>query len=293
MKTLVVIRTKSNPSNNPAPVSALAGKINADIALSIYDDQADWTTEIEKVHFYRGGKWSGLYDFFACHPEDLENYDLFWFPDDDIETDAPTVNRFLEIVKRQRFELAQPALSPDSYYSSPIVLAHDRFEFRRTNFVELMMPVMDRTMLKRLLPVFEERHAALGIDLMWHQLASYPDRNVAIVDGAPMGHRRQRNTHLKNRMKDLSVDIQVEKRETMSAFGIREPWQVVRSARTKDGLDLSRSVRLLAALVNDQFRNQGRLELQRMSYLEWAGMVVGQMICRPDAPAFDRSKWKG
>jgi hypothetical protein len=292
MRILTTIRLGSAVASNPAPIAALAGEIQSDLSLSVYDTGYAAPFQAKTRHRFQGGKWTGLYDYFLQNPGDIDAYDLFWFPDDDIEADAQAVNRFLSIVCQEQFELAQPALTPDSYFNHLITLAHPSFAFRRTNFVELMMPIMTRRMLLKLLPIFKDRHAALGIDLFWHQLASRPDQNVAIVDAAPLRHGRRGQVLLKSAMREQSIDIDAEKRETMGVLSVRAPLQVVRAARTKTNTELTRGPALWWNVARDLQQAKGRMTAQKATMLEWIGLAAGQILGRPDRLAFDPAKLK-
>lgn len=240
-------------------------------------------------HHFPGGKWAGIHDFFRQHPELLDRYDWFWFPDDDIETTPEDARRFLDVVRREGFALAQPSLRPDSYYAHRITLSNPRFEFRRTNFVELMIPVIRRDLLKKVLPLFKDRHAALGLDFFWHQLTERPARDVAIVDAVAMGHYRPRQTHLKGRMSSMGVDIDAEREGTFRQFAIRRQLPVILSGVTANGRHLERGL----ALWRAYFRGLGEIrELATrgpFGYREMAGMLYRQLTTRTDTACFDRA----
>lgn len=141
-------------------------------------------------HEYAGGKWQGIFDFFAKNPDCLEDYDYFFFPDDDIETTAQTVLEFFRIATENKLELAQPALKVDSYFSHIITLARSDSLLRSTNFVELMIPLMTRSVLRQALPLFENTVYGWGLDRLWSNFAENPQTGVAIVDAVPVGHYR-------------------------------------------------------------------------------------------------------
>ncbi len=201
-------------------------------------------------HYFKGGKWSGLFDYFRTRPELLERSRYFWFPDDDIETSGDTIRRFLAVVREKDLKLAQPALTPDSYYAHRITLHNPNFTIRRTNFVELMMPIMHRDVLVQVLPIFEGRHAALGLDLFWHQLTPDPQRNVAIIDATPMRHARPRRKHLNGNLSSMAIDMLQERQRTMEELSIRASTPGVHSAETVGGATLNKGPLLTLALVH-------------------------------------------
>ena len=238
----------------------------------------------DPVHHFQGGKWAGIYDFFR--------YDYFWFPDDDIETTPENAFRFLDIVRREGLVLAQPALTPDSYYAYPITLANPRFRFRRTSFVELMMPIIRRDLLQAVLPMFRDRHAGMGLDFFWQQLTRHPDRDVAIIDAVAMGHFRPRQTHLKGRMSEMNVDIHAERDRTMEEFSIRPQPPATLSAITREGKELRRGLALwLTCLLGLM---QMRRQTARRPLTRWAILkhMKNQWTFNRDAHCYDQAAYE-
>ncbi|WP_194539865.1 DUF707 domain-containing protein [Pseudovibrio japonicus] len=231
-------------------------------------------------HHFVGGKWTGIFSFFRTYPEVLNKYEYFWFPDDDIQTTPEDADRFLEIVKREGFQLAQPALEPDSYYAHRITLANPLLSFRRTNFVELMMPILHRDLLLKVLPLFEGRHFAQGLDYMWHQLSRNPERDVAIIDETPMGHRRPRQVCLKGNMSKMQVDMMSEREATFRELNICRQAPVVISAKTKDGIELQRSSRLTVKLLMGMWSCRAKITRQPWSANDYFRMLGQQALGR-------------
>jgi len=202
----------------------------AEVAYSTYGENIE-----PGSHHYRGGKWAGLFDFFVKQPDLLERYEYFWFPDDDICTTGDAAAAFLSLCHLRNFEIAQPALTPDSYFAYRETIQSPLFEYRRTNLVELMMPCMRRSFLRKILPLFEGRHAALGLDWVWQNSADRPQTNVAIVDAYPMRHSRPRNTHLATKMRGQNISIADERANTFEALSIQPLTPVVYGGMLKNG----------------------------------------------------------
>ena len=72
---------------------------------------------------------------------DIEQYELFFFPDDDLDFTTEDASRLFEICKAQDLMLAQPALDATSMVSFEITRAVPGSFLRYTNFVEVMCPV--------------------------------------------------------------------------------------------------------------------------------------------------------
>jgi hypothetical protein len=162
-----------------------------DLAISSFDsDQASDFPEAEHFDFYKGGKWDGIFRFFQLHPDLLDRYDYVWLPDDDIETTSADIDRMFALCRGYGLELAQPALTPDSYFWHPVTLQCPLTRLRYTNFVEVMVSVLAADVLRRALPYFEHTKSGWGIDYMWSRLTSDPRRKCAILDEITVRHTR-------------------------------------------------------------------------------------------------------
>jgi len=198
-------------------------------------------------HKYAGGKWPGIFDFFARNPDCLEHYDYFFFPDDDIETTARTVLEFFDIVTENRLELAQPALKADSYFSHIITLARSSSLLRCTNFVELMLPLMTRSILRQALPLFENTVYGWGLDGFWSNFAENRQTGVAIVDAVPVGHYRPlagKNATTETAQYARNV-MHAELNSFKEKFGRNALRPAMFSARLKSGKTLRTRARLI------------------------------------------------
>jgi hypothetical protein len=115
------------------------------------------------------------------------------------------------------FEIAQPALSAESQHTYPVTLRCPPFSHRLTNFVELMLPVLSRSVLKRVLPLCSGNWSGRGIDWIWYQFVSDKQRAVAIIDAIPMAHRRPLRSHLRGRMQERGVCPDAERARVVDA----------------------------------------------------------------------------
>lgn len=231
-------------------------------------------------HICLGGKWLGLCDLFRQQPKLLDEHEYFWFPDDDIQTTPEDIQRFFRLCQLRGFELAQPALTPNSFYAYRLTVGNPWFEYRLTNFVELMMPLMHKKLLIQLLPIMADKHAALGVDWLWHQLVSKPREQVAIIDSVKMGHYRPRNTHLVSRMRAHEIDLLEERKQTFKELGIKPYQHTAHAGRLLNGI----KVKGLCAKLNvvmGYFTIRKKITQQRWKYKHYraflsAGKAEGQ-----------------
>lgn len=268
--TFLVLCRIENSSKAPAWLTNLGPA--AHVEYSTYGDSPE-----PGIHHYRGGKWTGIFDFFKNNPQTLQAFQFFWFPDDDIVTCADTAVEFMALCQSESFELAQPALSPESYFAYRETIVSPFFRYRKTNFVELMMPCMRRDFLLRALPLFENRHAALGIDWIWQNLASDPRNKVAIADCYPMFHSRPRNTHLAQKMSAQSISIAEEKARTFESLAVPVMTPIVYGGVSRRGRHIGSNLRVSAMLFAGYLNVRSRIANGRWQFKHTRKLVLKQL----------------
>lgn len=189
MKNLVVARCGKN-SLHP---NWLAGESpEFDLIVTYYGDQVPeaWENQGYPIHMIKGSKWKGLYQFFNTH-DIWREYDNILLPDDDLLFDAKTLNTFFRVVCDLNLDLAQPALDTQSYFTHPITLVSESFDFRITNFVEIMCPCLSRRFLEESLPLFAMSDSGYGMDNYWATLLDEKGfQPPVIVDRTTITHTR-------------------------------------------------------------------------------------------------------
>ncbi|MGE6742189.1 hypothetical protein ACQKGC_18105 [Allorhizobium pseudoryzae] len=146
----------------------------------------------------KGGKWDGLYRSFQQLALDLDVYDYVWLPDDDIATTGAAIEQIFALSRRYDLALSQPALTQGSYYSYFPLLQCRAFRLRYTNLVEIMVPCLNRAMLKRALPLFENTMTGFGLDYVWCRWPESGPYRSAILDAVAVHHTRPVGKHLKS-----------------------------------------------------------------------------------------------
>lgn len=121
---------------------------------------------------------------------DLWNYKAVMIIDDDLTPHGCSIadifNKFIETNMR----VGQPALSHDSFYSHPITLVDAKFDWRITNFVELMCPIFTKEALSNYIKYFDETVSGFGLDNLWSKKEWEFNGGLAIIDSATMRHNR-------------------------------------------------------------------------------------------------------
>lgn len=142
------------------------------------------------LSFEKGGKWDGLSVCLSKLGDRLSAYDWICLPDDDLWTQAPTWSRFFDLLDVLKPQIAQPALTHNSFYSHDITLQRKRCAARWTNFVEVMSPAFRRDTLRQALEAISSHKTGWGLDYVWQRQAQGSERALAIVDATPVLHTR-------------------------------------------------------------------------------------------------------
>lgn len=235
-----------------------------DLALSLYDEVAlPGPDAAEFIHHAKGGKWDGLSRFFAEFPEVIDQYDYFWLVDDDIEATRAEVAELFNYVSERDFDLAQPSLSLDSYYSHRLTLHCPGFAHRHTNFVELMAPVLSRHLLLNAMPMFAITGSGHGMDWMWQRLARDPKTGVAIIDAIVVRHFRPLRQHLAARLNAAGINTVAERAQLVKKWKISREHAYAFAGRLASGEIVRSRTRLALLMVRAYWRERSQIQKPR------------------------------
>lgn len=164
---------------------------NFDLLLSSYDPSLP-PPEGDGVHFeYRPGrKVAGYGAMLAEHEQLIARYDYVALFDDDLIVGPGDLSRLFDIAATHNLKIAQPALTPDSYFTYAALLRHPGFLLRHLTYVEMMCPVFRTDILLALRPLFDMGYES-GIDIIWSNLVDAGPRDLAVIDAVAVQHSRR------------------------------------------------------------------------------------------------------
>lgn len=162
-----------------------------DVLLSAYDP-AVTATEGEGIMFEvrPGSKVAGYGGLLREHRALLARYDYVALFDDDLLIESTDLTRLFTIVREHKLKIAQPALTPESYFTYAALLRHPGFVLRYMSYIEMMCPIFRADVLERLIPLFELGHES-GIDIIWSNLVWEHPRDFAVIDAVPVVHTQR------------------------------------------------------------------------------------------------------
>ncbi len=167
----------------------------------------------------KGPKWPVLHDLIHQYQMDILQYDYIWLPDDDLAADTKTINRIFDFCAALQLELAQPALTLNSYISHPITLVNHSFLMRYTNFVEIMAPVFSRAFLQRCAATFDENLSGHGLDYLWPTFSTEPYQ-IGILDACQVRHTRPLGGPLYETIAQQGKSVAQDLPEVLKKYGL-------------------------------------------------------------------------
>lgn len=163
------------------------------IALSYEQEENTYPENSHDALYYApGSKVKGYYDWIKSNRSIFSDYEYIALIDDDVITTHADLNRLFQYCKTLNLQLAQPALTQDSYYSLLITRQHKSFLHRWTNWVEIMAPIFSANLLEKCLETFPLNFYGGGsLESLWPRLCKRMIGSVAIIDKIPIQHTRE------------------------------------------------------------------------------------------------------
>jgi hypothetical protein len=188
-RNLIFIRAGAG---NPWPFGAnwQPESRNFDIAASYFSPPDEASALFRHADFILAGGLSKYHaaQKFLQETLLLNHYKYFWFVDDDLEFQF-SADDFINFCAGQKFSVAQPALTADSFFTFQITRHHPGMLFRITNYVETMCPLFEASHLKSVINIFDRSISSYGLDIYWSSRMA-PGQQAAIVDAFQMRHTR-------------------------------------------------------------------------------------------------------
>lgn len=194
-----------------------AGSSKFDIVALCYEEIAT-----EKLHqacqvlSLSGKKFDLLVQYFKTHKV-WQEYDYIFLPDDDLIIEPLGIESLFSAMRKYDLQLAQPALTRDSYYSHRITRTSvfGSLALRYTNFVEIMCPIFSARALKKCYKTFAASSTGYGLDYVWPQILL--NERIAIVEAIPIIHRRKIRSW--KAMEKAGIDPHQFIKQVISHFG--------------------------------------------------------------------------
>ena len=233
-RNLVIVRA-GNSSLHPDWLKG-DGSRNWDIVVNYFGDDPDLYKQKDVIRIdSKGPKWPALHQLLEANPQFISDYDYIWLPDDDLLATKADINSLFDLVKAYRLEVAQPALTWDSYYSHITTLRNNMTKIRFTNYVEVMAPCFCSAVLRKTLPLFNSNLSGWGLDYLWAAFVDNPTSGIAIIDEVTVRHTRPVGGPNYKLLRETGTSPWDELRTLCKAHGLNEePALVTHKAIRRD-----------------------------------------------------------
>jgi hypothetical protein len=119
----------------------------------------------------------------------LDGFEFAIICDDDIILPANFLDRYLELIVRYDFALAQPARTHDSFIDHRFVEQLDGLVARCTQFVEIgPLFSVHRRAFPLIFPFDETSPMGWGYDYVWPTVVAKANLKMGIIDAVPVAH---------------------------------------------------------------------------------------------------------
>ena len=234
------------------------GERNWDLVVSYFGHDPDRHRAPDVVRIDGPGpKWPALHALLAERPELVAEYDLVWLPDDDLMIDKTGINRLFSIAAEYQLEVAQPALTWDSYFGHITTLRNSQCTLRYTNYVEVMAPCLTRAVLLASLPLFNTNLSGWGLDFVWSRFVRHPASGIAIVDAVTVRHTRPVGGPNYKALRDGGIS----------------PWDELRNFCRRNGIDENPVISTHAAIRRDGWRIDAARRKRRFAITAALGYI--------------------
>ena len=187
---LVLVRAGDSSSHKDWTSDITNSDRNWDLAVSYFGAADQYPIHSEEiVSRDRGHKIPSLFRLFSNYPR-LLSYKSIWITDDDIATSWSNINLMFNLFLELDLWLAQPALTPDSYWSHPLTVQQPEYACRFVSFIEFMAPIFRSDQILNCLSVGADAVTGWGVDMIWPNLLGHPLSKLAVLDATPVRHTR-------------------------------------------------------------------------------------------------------
>lgn len=167
-----------------------------DVLLN-YFDGAEPNPRADVAVLQAGTKTTSIRRILSERPDLLLRYEAVLFLDDDVEISASGIEDLFAAMAREKLDLAQPALTPDSDSAWPFLKRPQAPNgLFRVSTVEIMAPLMTRRVLETAGWAFSESVGGWGTDLLLGPATrgAFGPESVGVIGSVAVRHARKVDT---------------------------------------------------------------------------------------------------
>lgn len=199
---------------------------NFDVAIINWTGEPLRNTEAATyVEDIPGWKWKIIAAFIEKH--DVSQYEYIWCLDDDCVTVPELVAATFDFCRDNNLDLAQPALTEDSYVSHPPTRLVPGAQMHITDTVEIMCPIFSQRAWAATAAAYKDMPTGIGYGLegYWQGVleclsgtTKFGGR-VAVIDCLPVAHIKPVTTTEQFKQRGLDPDT-----DGLHFYNMGHPW---------------------------------------------------------------------
>ncbi len=141
----------------------------------------------------KGPKWKLIAEAVESLGEQIKAYDYVFMPDDDLHIRADHLNMMFEMASQLDLDIGQPTLTSNSFMDLNITVHTLLLKYRRTSFVEVMMPFFKSQHVYDYLGYFKDAEAGWWLENLWYRDWKEKGLRLGMLDRITATHIRTFN----------------------------------------------------------------------------------------------------
>jgi hypothetical protein len=169
---------------------------NYEVIVFQYSDYVPETGTYDMLIKQSGFKWSIVNKFLRDF--DYTQYNYIGFFDDDLITDIDNLNRAFDIAYKNDLKVFQLSLTNDSDVFYPILRHKEDVKYTKTNFIEVMGPILHSSVIPVCLELWEKYDifSGWGFDKV---LCDLIKEDAAVIHASQMFHPKKVSSYDKTK----------------------------------------------------------------------------------------------
>jgi len=202
-----------------------------DLIVNKYQDVdiSDFSTDIEILQT-ASTKSVGIHNLITHYPAIVDNYDYLLLLDDDLLTTEDDITRLFKTATAHSLQLAQASLTEDSTFSWPVFFKKGS-GVRQVNMVEIMMPLISKSALEIMKPLFNYSVSGWGVDFVGSYLVREKlGGRIGVIDDVSVTHAKQiliEDSAFYTMLYDARICPIVELRMMKKRFGVHAKTEAI------------------------------------------------------------------
>ena len=233
-KKNLIISVIGRPEHYKTWFDGPADLCNYDVILIVYNNLIIPDEIKERCLFveYRPGfKFQIINELFK-NKINIDDYEYFLFPDDDIEMSSYIINNLFQEMKNCNIQIMQPAINDYGKFFiwHNVLYKREGIDYHESFIIEVMVPLMSRPFLQKFLSLYDFNYTELGCDVIWSKMAADQGIGMYVCDKYSCDHcgeqTNENNDYYVN-LKSQNINVVKEIRNTLKRYNAMGYWNML------------------------------------------------------------------